>query len=298
MAADGNHCGDASEPSPHKNRKKKRRNNLLQTNQQTQSLDQQWQQLLCAFACNQPAEFAQVLSDPDCEILKEICRAYKINIDLDIALTEVGVHFCRKWTHLQKRLSGVEHPIRPFIRRVMRNAILSYRRWVWRFQRRHCPLAITDEDGSSKSDYPVISKEAGVMERLANNELLRILRSIELPLRQMRYTVVFKLRCLANCAPEDIELFLLTPRERMWVPLDPDNPRLIPAIVVERRILRRRLRGRLADFSSAWLAHAFGLCLKSDSEERIKLKANLVDQWYHRAEKAYGHALRLLLRRE
>jgi hypothetical protein len=254
------------------------------------SLDDEWSELLAAFANNQPNMFVMVLSHPRSQILRQICRKYHIRIDPYDALSAASVHVFEKWAYLQARLAEIACPARPYLTTAMRNAMRSYLRWVWGFWNDMSTLTYTDDDG--RSDHPVISDGESAVDQLSEDELMRRLRAIALSTRQIRYTIAFKLKCMANCAREDLRLYLLTPEERVWAPVDPSHARLMPAVVVQRRILRCRLSGGECDFSSAWFAHAFGMCRPDDDPKLIKKKANLWDQWCCRAAQAYKKELR------
>jgi hypothetical protein len=126
-----------------------------------------------------------------------------------------------------------------------------------------------------------------VLDHVIAREQTEQLHALKSDPEEVRFGAIYKLKMMMRCATDEFDRYQLTPEESEWKPEVADHPHARSAGRVADWLSRLRRwdeAGNRFKPTSRKLARMLGMVGRHPSEEALKDKANVFDQWFRRAK--------------
>lgn len=198
----------------------------------------------------------------------------------------VYLHFLKGWERIRKLALSGGGAVAGYLVETIRNAVRDALRRTERRQKRERSLIRGLDDRGNEAEA-VEDHSGSVIDRVIAREQLQQLQAVESDPEQARFGAVYKLKMMMRCAIDELDRYGLTPDEAQWRPDDAEHPHPRPAGRVAAWLARLRRwdeAGNRFKPTSRKLVRMLGMVRKNSTDEALKDKANVFDQWFRRAK--------------
>ena len=245
-------------------------------------------QLVEHFRADNPAGFYTLLMSSD--IIYTVTQTEslwcRINEEGEVQ-SIVYLHFLKGWERIRKLALSGGGAVAGYLVETIRNAVRDALRKTERRQKRERSLIRGLDDRGNEAEA-VEDHSGSVIERVIAREQLQQLQAVESNPEQVRFGAVYKLKMMMRCAIDELARYSLSAEEAAWrADEDPEHPHPRPAGRVAAWLARLRRwdeAGNRFKPTSRKLVRMLGMVRKNSSEEALKDKANVFDQWFRRAK--------------
>ncbi len=243
--------------------------------------------LVEAFVDNNPASFYLILmNSPVLQTVTQTENLWNRVGEEGEVQSVVYLHFLKNWQRIRTLALAGSGAVAGYVVETIRNAVRDALRKQERRQKRERSLVSGLQDRGNEAEA-VEDKSGSVLDHVIAREQAAQLHAVESDPEQVRFGAIYKLKMMMRCATDELDRYQLTPEESAWRPDVADHPRARSAGRVAGWLSRLRRwdeAGNRFKPTSRKLARMLGMVGRHPSEEVLKDKANVFDQWFRRAK--------------
>ena len=255
--------------------------------QRPTNFDNDLARLVDAFVENNPAAFYMILlNSPVLQTVTQTENLWNRVGEEGEVQSVVYLHFLKNWQRIRALALSGGGAVAGYVVETIRNAVRDALRKQERRQKRERSLMNGYEERGNEAEA-VEDKSGSVLDRVIAREQSRQLQSLESDPEQVRFGAVYKLKMMMRCATDELDRYQLTADESAWRAEAAEHPHARPAGRVAGWLSRLRRwdePGNCFKPTSRKLARMLGMVGRHASEELLKDKANVLDQWFRRAK--------------
>lgn len=251
------------------------------------NLDSDLAKLVEAFVDNNPASFYLILmNSPVLQTVTQTENLWNRVGEEGEVQSVVYLHFLKNWQRIRTLALAGSGAVAGYLVETIRNAVRDALRKQERRQKRERSLVSGLQDRGNEAEA-VEDKSGSVLDHVIAREQTEQLHAVESDPEQVRFGAIYKLKMMMRCATDELDRYQLTLEESVWRPDIAEHPRARTAGRVAAWLSRLRRwdeAGNRFKPTSRKLARMLGVVGRHPSEELLKDKANVFDQWFRRAK--------------